>query len=290
MIYRVGYELEALHLASHENVLRVYGLAEWEGSIALITELMHGGNLRLLLGNVSVDLRPVLQLRICEEISSGLAFIHNIKHNKGQVHGDLKPDNVLLSKDLHCKIGDFGSSRIVSFTGRTTATDVGQVKAQFTKVYAAPERLRDPFTRPRRHQDAYSYGLIVYEVLSRELPHQFGVSEEDYLRAIKNGRRPGTEIIDELKKSSSNAKDKEVIQVLKNVMMKCWQNKPEDRPDMRDIRNELQQLMSTRERNEVTQSVAKAQESYHPYDPSSSNQFKISLDCFVPFHRFNRSG
>jgi len=249
--------------------------------MGLVMELMPGGNLRRLLRDLDVDLLPVLRLRFCEEIADGIASIHNLSPKKRLTNGDLKPENILLTRDLRCKVGDFGSAKIVSYTGQTsTSTTAAEQSPQITLVYAAPERLRKRFCRLRKEQDTYSYGLIVHGILSREMPHETCSSEKEYIDAIQEGFRPDLEAIVEFEKSLDNRKDKEILIVLKSVMTRCWKDSPTDRPDMLSVRDELQRLMSQQKPSDIMRGVAKALDKLKIFEPLESDHRCVPLNCF----------
>jgi len=279
---RLKNELQALQRANHENILRVFGWTQWEGSVGLVTELMTGRSLRLLLSDQSIPLQPLLRLRISKEIAESVAFIHNFSSTKRLTHGDLKPENVLLTSDLHCKIGDFGSVRLVSYTGVTTATSETGAKRQLTPVYAAPERLRHISCRPRAEQDVYSYGLIVHGVLSRETPSQYSVNETEYLEGIKRGERPSYEPIDDLLATLTDEGDREIVEKLKDVMTSCWQHEPSARPKMLEVRDELQQQTAKYKPSDVSRAVALAQDKSSIFAPTHQGSSFASLSSFNP--------
>jgi len=288
---RVTKEVSALQQANHENILRVYGWSEWEGSVAVVTELMRGRNLRFLLGDDRVPLRPVLRLRICTEIATGIAYIHNIGETKRLTHGDLKPENILLTADLHCKIGDFGGARVIkrTTTRATTSTDSLRHKQQITLVYAAPERLRQISCRPKKEQDTYSYGLIVHGVLSREGPDDFCADERRFVKAILRGERPDCQTIDEQEETLVEP-DREIYQVLRSLMERCWQDLPSDRPEMFRVRDDLQSLMEKPTMSSVTQAVTAAQKKLRLFSTPDSNNNCLTLSRFNCRTRTFRAG
>ncbi|CAM9703174.1 unnamed protein product [Ectocarpus fasciculatus] len=119
-------------------------------------ELLPGGDLRSLLKNSEQPLLEEQSLQIVRDICAGMDFLHG----KETVHGDLKSANVLLDEAGRAKIGDFGTSRWcsrTSSTGLATHTKGGQ-NTQMSLTWSAPDVC------------ALSFGIVVWEVLSRELP------------------------------------------------------------------------------------------------------------------------
>uniref|UniRef100_H2YSL9 Protein kinase domain-containing protein n=1 Tax=Ciona savignyi TaxID=51511 RepID=H2YSL9_CIOSA len=96
---------------NHENIIRVHGVAVWPKSLGLVLDYIPGGQLEELLGNWSIDPLPwTVRLRISYETANGLSYLHNFSKEKRIVHGDIKPENILLTSDLHAKIADFGGA------------------------------------------------------------------------------------------------------------------------------------------------------------------------------------
>jgi len=250
--------------------------------MALIVEYMSGGNLRRLLLDVDIVLHMNLRLRMSSEIANGISFLHNISEKHRLVHGDLKPDNILLTKDLQCKVADFGGAKIVKYTMSTT-TGAEVTQGQMTRAYAAPERLltrRKP--KPKKEQDTYSFGVIIHGILSRELPLEQFSSEAEYLEAVKEGERPDTEAIDTLKDHSSHEGDLAIIDCLVSVMTTCWQQNPDSRPNMIVIRDELSDLLNQQSPQEIQRSVVAALENIELFLPSERSQKTILLRQFNP--------
>jgi len=291
LLHRLRKELELLLKANHENIVRVFGWSVWANSMGLIIEYMSGGSLRRLLLDVDVDLHMNLRLRMSSEIANGISFLHNISEKHRLVHGDLKPDNILLTKDLQCKVADFGGAEMVKYT-MSTMTDAEATQGQMTRAYAAPERIltkRKP--KPKKEQDTYSYGVIVHSILSRELPTEQFSSEAKYLEAVKEGERPDMEIIDTLKEDhSSHEDDLAIIDCLVSVMTRCWQQNPDGRPNMIVIRDELSDLLNQQSPEAIQRSVAAALKNMELFLPSERSQNTILLRQFNPSTgTFNKS-
>ena len=185
----------------------VYGWVKWPGSIGLILEYMPGGNLTRFVDDDDCRSSLLLFLRIFYEMASALAFIHNLPGSLPRVHGDLKPENVLLSSDLHCKLSDFGSSQVAAITGCSTSNYPKKPKILDTTVaYAAPETLRSPNIKPKKEQDTYSFGMVLYMILSGSRPYQQPSRESSFTESIIRGERPDEEAINEFAINARNKK------------------------------------------------------------------------------------
>jgi len=259
--------------------------------MGLVIEYMSGGNLWRLLLDVDIVLHMDLRLRMCSEIANGISFLHNFSEKHRLVHGDLKPDNVLLTKDLQCKVADFGGANIVKNT-MSVMTNTETTQGQMTRVYAAPERLstrRKP--KPKKEHDTYSYGIILHGILSRELPMAQFSSEAEYVEAVKDGDRPDTAAIDTLREDHASLKgDLAIIDCLVCVMKRCWQENPDSRPNMIVVRNELSDLLNQQSPQAILRSVATALENIELFLPSERSQNTMLLRQFnTSTGMFNKS-
>ena len=279
-------EINHLQKADQKNIVRSYGLVEWEGCVGIIMEYLPNGNLMEMLRDKDVETGAFLSLRMCAEIASGLAFIHNLQPNKRLVHGDLKAENILLSDDLHCKIADFGSSLLSSYTGNTSTALLGNTwENKFTEIYAAPELLSQPSMKLKPSHDVYSYSMIVFLVVSRENVLAAHSVKLVYLEGIRKGNRPDINISEKLAEATKQCKaSKKALMLLISVIRQCWTQKAEDRPDMLEVRNLL-----TQELNEIPSAsllsqipIATARMSPTHFNPSKCRC--ESIDKYRPVH------
>jgi len=151
---------------AHPNIATVYDF-DREGDIAyLCMELLSGKPLDEILATTASDgLSFEAALPIIRGMSNGLAYAHE----RGIVHADFKPNNVLVTDDGVVKILDFGIARVISQPGRTAKTvfDAGRLQAM-TPSYASCEmfNLQDPDPR----DDIYALACVTYELLTGKHP------------------------------------------------------------------------------------------------------------------------
>jgi serine/threonine protein kinase len=139
---------------SHPGITVVYDIGQYESALYLVMEYLEGGDLKELLdqGRLSVD-------RVLE-ISVDLLKALQAAHAQGVVHRDIKPGNVMILSNGQLKICDFGIARF------TDATMTGSVIG--TPGYMAPEQFTGQEIDGRC--DLYSFGIVLYELLTGQLP------------------------------------------------------------------------------------------------------------------------
>ena len=136
------------------------------------------------------------------------------------VHGDIKAENILLTDDLHCKISDFGSSKLVAPTTQSTIIAT-QHANDFTPIYAPPELLLNPSMTLSPSVDTYSFSMILYFVLKRGYPVQIN-QLSCYLEAVKDGRLPQPVTDNRLyRECQENTNAEKVVNILKVTLKEC---------------------------------------------------------------------
>ena len=151
---------------SHPGIAQVYDYSvAGEADVAfLVMELVDGPSLAEVLAAGPVD--PDRTTAVLAQIAAGL----HAAHSAGVVHGDIKPGNLLTSRDGQVKITDFG---IASVIGSAPVTSTGSVTG--TPAYLAPERAAGASATPA--SDLYSLGVVAYECLTGTRPFSGNGSE-----------------------------------------------------------------------------------------------------------------
>lgn len=153
-VARFRRELSTAARLKHENVVRVLHTCDEGETPFMAMELVEGGTLRELLSRVG-SLPPLLAAMLGEDLLGGLAHVHA----QGLVHRDIKPDNLLLTKDGHLKLSDFG---VASSSDEVTLTAPGEIIG--TPSYMSPEQaLGLPVGVT---SDLFSAGTVLYEMLT----------------------------------------------------------------------------------------------------------------------------
>ena len=155
---RFYQEAKAAGRLNHPNIVTIYDVGK-SGDIAYIAmEFLQGRELRDIMRDDGK--MPVAQvLDVVAQVASGLAYAHE----HGIVHRDIKPSNIMMIRDGHVKITDFGIARMACSAVRTqTGMVLGSPK------YMSPEQVLGKDIDQR--SDVFSLGVMLYEMLTREAP------------------------------------------------------------------------------------------------------------------------
>ncbi len=165
-VLRFRREAAALAALSHPNVVAIIDQGNLGNYYYFVMEHVEGPTLRRELTRRTLNLTRALDFAC--QIGRGLVYAHS----KGVVHRDLKPENVLLADDGSnnkvAKICDFGLADIL-FSDRSYVNLTGSRISMGTVNYMAPEQRQDA-GRVDQRADVFSYGVMVYELLTGELP------------------------------------------------------------------------------------------------------------------------
>ena len=175
-IARFEREARAASALNHPNIVSVYDIGCDNGTYWIATELVRDDTLRR-----TIEAGPLPAPRavdIATQVANGLAAAHAA----GLVHRDLKPDNIMVTRDGHVKILDFGLAKQRRPTPDSTTadlTDEGMVLG--TAGYMSPEQVRG---EPADHRsDLFSFGLVLHETLSGKRAFS-GASSVEVMHAI----------------------------------------------------------------------------------------------------------
>lgn len=213
---RFEQEARTTSALNHPNILTVYDIGTHEGSPYIVSELLHGEELREELTSGGLSQRKAIDY--AQQIAQGLAAAHE----KGITHRDLKPENLFVTSDGRVKILDFGIAKLrpqrsdeISSEGATVKqiTDPGTVMG--TVGYMSPEQVRG--LQSDHRSDIFSFGAILYEMLSGQRAFRRDTAAET-MTAILKEEPP------EL--SETNPK---INLHLDKVVRRCLEKKPERR-------------------------------------------------------------
>jgi eukaryotic-like serine/threonine-protein kinase len=155
---RFKQELKLARRITHRNVVRTFDYSEADGYYIISMEYVKGITLKQLIRQ-----RGMLPVRIGVQVGKQICSALDAAHEKGVVHRDMKPQNVLLESTGDVKIMDFGIARLSDMKGMTTT---GMIMG--TPDYMSPEQAQG-FNLDAR-TDIYSTGVVLYEVFTGKLP------------------------------------------------------------------------------------------------------------------------
>jgi hypothetical protein len=162
----------------HPNLVRFVGAIPQPPDLCIITEYCARGSLCDILLDHTIPLTFGDKLKMSLEAAAGMTYMH--KSNPVILHRDLKSDNLLVTGDMQIKVADFGLSRFRS--DRKTMTQVG------TPMWMAPEVIiGEKYTEKA---DVYSFGIILWEIMTRMEPYPDKEAMQIVLQVVKDGLRP----------------------------------------------------------------------------------------------------
>lgn len=144
---------------SHPNIVSVYDRGEENGTSYIAMEYVPGGSLK-----ERIEQHGPLDSGVAASIALQITEALRVAHDRGVIHRDIKPQNILLTPSGKAKVTDFGIARAAS---SATISQTGLVLG--TASYMSPEQAMGESVTPR--SDLYSLGVVLYEMLTGELPY-----------------------------------------------------------------------------------------------------------------------
>ncbi|HSQ22765.1 MAG TPA: protein kinase [Pyrinomonadaceae bacterium] len=187
---RFDQEAYAASALNHPNILTIYEMGDEGGRHYIATEFIDGHTLRTHLSGTPMDLTEVLNVAI--QIAGALEEAHTA----GIVHRDIKPENVMIRRNGHVKVLDFGLAKLTerpasddtdteAVTRALVQTDAGMVLG--TSQYMSPEQARGKPVDERT--DIWSLGVVLYEMATGRAPFA-GETKTDVIVAIAKSEPP----------------------------------------------------------------------------------------------------
>ena len=178
-VERFGREVRSVASLDHPNIVRVFDSGKGEdGSPYMAMEFVDGGTL-----GDRIRHEGSLPPREATRVALGVAEALGAAHAAGIVHRDVKPENVLLTKDGRVKVADFGIARAAEATTMTRSSMI-----LGTAPYLSPEQARGEPVGPA--SDLYSLGVVLYEMLTGEIPFGSGEHANPLAIAMRHCTEP----------------------------------------------------------------------------------------------------
>ena len=203
---RFRNESKAIAVLSHPNIVKVYDVSFGETLQYIAMEYVEG-----------ITLKEYIERQGCLDIDEAVHFVVQIlralqhAHDKGIVHRDVKPQNIMLLPNATIKVADFGIARF----SRAESRNLNETAAIGSVHYISPEQARGDYTDGRA--DIYSVGVVLYEMLTGKLPFE---SDNDISVALMQLQQEA------IRPSELNPK---IPRGLEQIVLRAMQKNPADR-------------------------------------------------------------
>ena len=202
-VSRFKMEAQAAAGLSHPNIVNVYDFVDDGDMHYIVMELIEGITLKNYIAKKGMlDSREAIGIAI--QIAQGMAAAHD----SSIIHRDIKPQNVIISKDGKAKVADFGIARAASRQTENSYA-IGSVH------YIAPEQASGGVSDER--SDIYSFGITLYEMVTGKVPFDGESTVAVAMAHMEQEIQPPSQI------------NSQISAGLEAIIMKCTQKKPEDR-------------------------------------------------------------
>lgn len=190
-------EAQAAAGLMHPNIVNVYDVGEDRGLNYMVMELVEGITLKEYIerkGRLSHKETISIAIQMCSGIGAA--------HASGIIHRDIKPQNIIISKDGKVKVTDFGIAKAV--TSNTVSTN-----AMGSVHYTSPEQARGGFSDQR--SDIYSIGITLFEMVTGQVPFDGETTVEVAMKHLQQEITPPSELVPDIPYS------------LEQIILKCTQ-------------------------------------------------------------------
>lgn len=176
IIARFQKEAKAIAKLSHPNVVGIHDIGEDNGQYYMVMEFLEGRSIGSIL-----DEEKKLPIQDCIDISIQICKALDYIHSNSIVHRDIKPDNIIITKNNVAKITDFGIAQNDSDQMRLTqdGTILGSI------MYISPEQLRNSKDVDNR-ADIFSYGVTLYQMVTGKMPFEGETVGEVVTKILSN--------------------------------------------------------------------------------------------------------
>lgn len=211
-------EAQAAAGLAHPNIVNVYDVGDENGIYYIVMELVEGITLKNYIERKGrLTIKEATSIAI--QVSAGL----EVAHNNHIVHRDIKPQNIIISREGKVKVTDFGIAKATT-SQTTTSSAMGSVH------YASPEQARGGYVDHR--SDIYSLGIVMYEMVTGRVPFDGETAVTVAVKHLQEQMVPPSEYCPEIPYS------------LEQIIKKCTEKSPDRRyQDIGDLMADLKQSL-----------------------------------------------
>ncbi|KAF4078115.1 hypothetical protein AMELA_G00195760 [Ameiurus melas] len=206
----------------HPNIIHLEGVVTKSCPVMIITEFMENGSLDSFLRQNDGQFTVIQLVGMLRGIAAGMKYLCDMNY----VHRDLAARNILVNSNLVCKVSDFGLSRFLEDdTSDPTYTSAlgGKIPIRWT----APEAIQ--YRKFTSSSDVWSYGIVMWEVMSYGERPYWDMSNQDVINAIEQDYRLPPPM--------------DCPNTLHQLMLDCWQKDRNNRPKFNQIVNTLDKMI-----------------------------------------------
>jgi serine/threonine protein kinase len=256
-------EAKSAAALNHPNIAHIYEIGEQHGVNFIAMEFIDGQTLRQAIRN-QTELRRLL--RYLQHAADGLAKAHA----EGVVHRDLKPDNIMITRDGHTKILDFGLAKLMEPQDAPVDSEMETALQSIPGVirgtvgYMAPEQARGETKLVDHRSDIFSFGCLLYEAATGRRAFA-GKDQIDSLHKIVHGPTPL------IREANPNAPEE-----LQRIIRRCLAKDREDRyQTIKDVAIELKEIRRDMETAGINTSIP-------PVTGTLAGTSHSALDSYTP--------
>ncbi|XP_028295024.1 ephrin type-A receptor 7 isoform X1 [Gouania willdenowi] len=196
----------------HPNVVHLEGVVTRGKPVMIVIEYMENGSLDSFLRKHDGQFTVIQLVGMLRGIAAGMRYLSDM----GYVHRDLAARNILVNSNLVCKVSDFGLSRVIDDDPEAVYTTTG---GKIPVRWTAPEAIQ--FRKFTSASDVWSYGIVMWEVMSYGERPYWDMSNQDVIKAIEEGYRLPAPM--------------DCPPGLHQLMLDCWQKDRAERPKFDQI-------------------------------------------------------
>ncbi|XP_051554241.1 ephrin type-B receptor 1-B-like [Myxocyprinus asiaticus] len=206
----------------HPNIIRLEGVVTKSRPVMIVTEFMENGALDSFLRQNDGQFTVIQLVGMMRGIAAGMKYLSEMNY----VHRDLAARNILVNSNLVCKVSDFGLSRYLQ-EDTSDPTYTSSLGGKIPVRWTSPEAIA--YRKFTSASDVWSYGIVMWEVMSFGERPYWDMSNQDVINAIEQDYRLPPPM--------------DCPTALHQLMLDCWQKDRNARPRFTDIVNTLDKLI-----------------------------------------------